>query len=817
MWTPDLRTLFLILFLVNAFLTLMLFTYWKTQKTYYGFATWMQSLLVISIGYLLFMLRDTIPAFFSVILGSILVVLSVVMRLESIRRYFSRKSLPLLVYGIFIPFTGLYLYFTYITNSILLRTTFSTVIIVPCLLLTSLIALRVQEPENRLLRSGFAATLCIVAVVMTSRILAWIVFPREHSLLSTDPENTVFFIVTIVTDILSTGFFLMFNMARSQAELRESEIEHRILLSSMPDFVVVYAGDRILYANPPVLHRFGITEEEMYRHSLFDYVAQESRAEVAGNIRKRDHGMPVEPYEMDIITPAGERLTLYLQSSYHSIMYKGVSAFLVVLTDITDRKWAERELLKHDLFLQRLIDTIPNPIFYKDKNGVYTGCNTAFERYIGLPKDHIIGRTVYGIAPKELADIYYAKDKELIDQPGTQAYESHVKYADGSLHDVIFNKSTYFDADGSTAGLVGIIQDITGRKQAEKRAQVIACEWESTFNAASDGICLMNAEQVIQRCNTRMGEILGGKIPEEIVGKSCWITVHQTTEPIPDCPFVRAKETHQRTQTEYSHNGLWFEVIVDPVFDREGRFVGAVHVMRDITGRKRDEAALRQAYKQLNLLSSITRHDIMNQLFALRGYLELSHEMINNPAILEEYIRKEEQAARTIEHQISFTKDYQELGAAAPVWQNVNKSIQKAVAGLPVGKIRVETDPEDPEVYADPLFEKVFYNLIDNALRYGGDRMTTIRISSRIDDRHLTICCDDDGVGCSAADKKKLFTRGFGKNTGLGLFLSREILAITGITITENGEPGKGARFEITVPTGMWKKKGEMVEKGVNN
>jgi len=71
--------------------------------------------------------------------------------------------------------------------------------------------------------------------------------------------------------------------------------------------------------------------------------------------------------------------------------------------------------------------------------------------------------------------------------------------------------------------------------------------------------------------------------------------------------------------------------------------------------------------------------------------------------------------------------------------------------------------------------------------------------------RGLTILCEDDGVGISAGDKKKLFTRGFGKNTGLGLFLSREIFAITGITITENGEPGKGARFEITVPKGMYR------------
>jgi len=231
-------------------------------------------------------------------------------------------------------------------------------------------------------------------------------------------------------------------------------------------------------------------------------------------------------------------------------------------------------------------------------------------------------------------------------------------------------------------------------------------------------------------------------------------------------------------------------------------------ITHDITDRKRTEEALRQANKQLNLLSGITRHDILNQLMALKGYLYLSHDVINNPTTLIEYITKEEMVANTIEHQITFTRDYQELGAAAPGWQNVNASIQKAVAGLPMRAVSVEVDPADPEVYADPLFDKVFYNLIDNALRYGGDQMKTIRVSSQKSDTSLAIVCEDDGVGITAEDKKRLFTRGFGKNTGLGLFLSREILAITGITITENGVPGKGARFEITVPKGMWRSAG---------
>lgn len=228
-------------------------------------------------------------------------------------------------------------------------------------------------------------------------------------------------------------------------------------------------------------------------------------------------------------------------------------------------------------------------------------------------------------------------------------------------------------------------------------------------------------------------------------------------------------------------------------------------IIHDVTERKIAEEALRQVNKQLHLLSSITRHDILNQLMALKGYLELSEDVIDEPETLRLYIKNEQQAADTIQRQITFTRDYQELGASVPTWQNVNEEIKKAVVELPARGVRVEPDPANPDVYADPLFDKVFYNLIDNALRYGGVDMTTIRVFSQETDSGLTLICEDDGAGISDEDKKYLFTRGFGKNTGFGLFLSREILAITGIAIRETGLPGKGARFEMTVPKGAYR------------
>ena len=216
------------------------------------------------------------------------------------------------------------------------------------------------------------------------------------------------------------------------------------------------------------------------------------------------------------------------------------------------------------------------------------------------------------------------------------------------------------------------------------------------------------------------------------------------------------------------------------------------------------EDALATASKKLNLMASITRHDMLNQITALRTYIELSRDLAKEK-VMADFIDIEEGIAETIELQIDFTRDYQNMGVRSPVWQHVNPPMEKAAASLPMRNIRLEIDPRDPEIYADPLFEKVFYNMIDNALRYGGDRMTMIRLFSYETAKGLALVIEDDGVGIPASDKDHVFEKGFGQHTGLGTFLSQEILAITGITIVENGEPGKGARFEMTVPKGSYR------------
>jgi signal transduction histidine kinase len=227
-------------------------------------------------------------------------------------------------------------------------------------------------------------------------------------------------------------------------------------------------------------------------------------------------------------------------------------------------------------------------------------------------------------------------------------------------------------------------------------------------------------------------------------------------------------------------------------------------LLRDITGRKQAELALTEANRKISLLTNITRHDITNKILAVSSYLELIRELATDPVQIE-YLDKQEQAVMAMNEQIEFTREYQQLGTEAPTWQDAEKILRIVKTQVDFGKVSLENTIGSLEILAGPMLDKVFSNLCDNAVKYGGPAIKTIRISSHQDERDLLVVIEDDGAGISAQDLPRLFERGFGKHTGLGLFLSREILSITGITIRVTSNPGEGARFEIRVPAGKFR------------
>ena len=480
------------------------------------------------------------------------------------------------------------------------------------------------------------------------------------------------------------------------------------------------------------------------------------------------------------------------------------------LSDITNRKQEEQRVLESEEKFREIFNSANDGIHLHevDENGLpgkYVDVNEVVCRMLRYTKEELLEKN-----PLEITTEYHSRPldqigKELLNN-GHSVFETGHRRKDGSVIPVEIN-AHLITIQGKKL-ILAIARDITRRKRDEKALRILAADLTAIIDNAPAMIWYKDTKNNFIRVNPAGARALGLPIAE-IEGKST------------DKLFPEMADAYYRDDLEVINSGipkvgiieqmhnahgdtLWVQTDKIPLKDDQGKVIGILVFVVDITERKMTENALALASKKLNLMSSITRHDILNQLTVLMGFLELSEMLETNPKLLD-YLKREQQAAGTIQKQITFTRDYQDMGVKEPVWQNIGSIIGKVAMELPMQEVRIDVDRTDIEVFADPLFEKVFFNLIDNALKYGGDSLTTIRISLQHGENGLNIIIEDNGVGISAEDKKQIFTRGFGKHTGLGLFLSREILGITGMTIIENGISGEGARFEIGVPKGSFR------------
>jgi PAS domain S-box-containing protein len=329
--------------------------------------------------------------------------------------------------------------------------------------------------------------------------------------------------------------------------------------------------------------------------------------------------------------------------------------------------------------------------------------------------------------------------------------------------------------------------------------------YSRVFSTMGDGVVVVSPKNRVLDLNPAAGEI-AGIISTDAIGQDLGAVIPELA-PVTAESFSKKTECHIEIRRDTT-SPRYFDVLVTPM--KVGIISDGAYLclLRDITDRKHAELALSEANRKISLLTNITRHDITNKILAVSSYLELIRELATDPGQID-YLNKQEQAVMAMNEQIAFTKEYQQLGTEVPSWQDAGKIVQIAKTQVDFGKVSLESSIGSWEVFADPMLNKVFSNLCDNAVKYGGPAIRTIRISSDREGNDLLIVVEDDGAGIPAQDLPRLFERGFGKHTGLGLFLSREILAITGITIRVTSDPGRGARFEIRVPAGKFRTPGQ--------
>jgi signal transduction histidine kinase len=207
--------------------------------------------------------------------------------------------------------------------------------------------------------------------------------------------------------------------------------------------------------------------------------------------------------------------------------------------------------------------------------------------------------------------------------------------------------------------------------------------------------------------------------------------------------------------------------------------------------------------KKLQIVGNVTRHDVLNQMTAIVGYNELLGMMTEDPKF-KSYLEKEKFALNKVRRLFQFAKDYQNIAVDPPRWQNIRNLVNRVSENFDVKKVRIIADTGTASMLADPLLDRVFHYLFDNALQ-NRETVTEITISLQQTGLSGLLLVENNGIGIPAAEKENIFERGYGKEGSWGLFLAREILAATGMTITETGEPGKGVRFAITLPPGSFR------------
>lgn len=442
--------------------------------------------------------------------------------------------------------------------------------------------------------------------------------------------------------------------------------------SDIGESVLIVENGRIIFANDASCRQFGYAREEIKAlPSFIHLVHPDDRERILENHRRRLAGEQLESrHEISILTRDGQRREAEIAVA--AIHKDNALRTVVVAQDITERKRMGDALHSQLLFTRALFEAIPSPVFFKNKKGEYLGCNQAFEAAFGLSRQDIGGKTVYDVMPRELADIYYAMDNALFQAPGRQVYESQVGLADGTRREVIFNKATFADASGELSGLVGVILDITERKQMEdalrrahdelearvrERTRELArindelnveiayrkqaeeglreseARFRATFDASSDCIvvvdreytCLYANQAAVRRTAQEQEKIVGHSLLRVLADAFPGADSAGRANPAPPAPegiaahwkrgidgvFATGETQHLENCAQLDGKPIYSETAMFPIRDADGSLFAVGIFDHDVTERKRAENILRRQAQIINQIhDSVIATDI---------------------------------------------------------------------------------------------------------------------------------------------------------------------------------------------------------------
>lgn len=583
----------------------------------------------------------------------------------------------------------------------------------------------------------------------------------------------------------------------AQKQLLISEDRYRAIFEYTKNPTIIIEEDTSIFlANHAFAEVSGFSQKELIGKSWTEFVSLFDVEKMIKNHQQRrsNNGSgPPANYEFTFVDRYGNSKFIHLTVG----MIPGTKQSVASLYDLTENEETKKLLCESELIRNHIVEAIPDILFMLDGKGKFLEIITTNEDLLISPKKEIINKEIADFISKEDEKIIIDSIKKTLKNQEMTTIEYVVPLSSGSR---------YFEARivpylGDQ--VLALARDMTDKKELEKSLRESEEHFRFLVNHSYDLIWKLSSDGSLLYLSPSWKRMLGYN-PLELKGRSFQLLVHP--EDISICEDYKRKtieirEASSGVEYRIKHvNGswLWHEGNITPVFDNNDSLLYFIGTSRDITDRKKYEQSLNNANKKLKLLFSITRHDILNQIMVLQGYIDMTIPGINDPK-LSEFLKGARNASNKIYNQIGFTKDYENLGTHRPAWQSLSGIIKR----INDSSLLINHNCEDVFICADLMFEKVVYNLYDNTIRHA-EGATNISVDFSEKHGNLVITWSDNGSGVPANQKQRIFEKGFGKNNGFGLFLVREILSITNITIREIGDH-KGAVFEITVPANYYK------------
>ncbi|MFA5266815.1 MAG: PAS domain S-box protein [Methanoregula sp.] len=513
-----------------------------------------------------------------------------------------------------------------------------------------------------------------------------------------------------------------------------------------------------------------------------------------------------EPFHRDDVEYGTDEITGVFE--IHAVPL-GQNRMTVFFRDISETRKAREELEKNETRFRALIQNSSDIIQILDQEKQLVYSSPAFFKILGYQEQSQNNRN--------FIDLIHPDDRERVAADLEKVYtgtnpgrptEYRMVTADGST---LYVESIGVNLLG-VPGVDGIVINthaVHERKQAEQALQESEERFRSIFQHSNDAIYLFEITpsgmpgKIVDANDVAVRQT--GYAKDELVQKTLLELssrdLSQRSRAIMMELLTRGEARFETEKIKKDGSLLPVEISARLAKLRDKTYV--IAISRDISRRKREERALRIANQKLQLMNIVAWHDIQNKVTGLRGYVELSKDLVTDEK-LKKFIDSEEEVLRVIYRQLQYTKEYQEMGIHPPQWVNLPQVLRMIMSFLEIGSLALRMDLQNLELYCDPVIEKVFSHLIENTKKHG-KTATEIRISCQETAGVLQLIYEDDGVGIPQEKKKDLFVRGVGSETGFSLFFVHDILEISDMSIRETGVPGKGVRFEIAIPKGLYR------------